>query len=83
MDFLKYITETKLILIPVLYILGMVIKQVSFINDKYIPLVLLIVSIIFNIADTGFSVDSVVQAILVTGATVFTHQLFKQSKEED
>ena len=37
MDFMNYIIENALILIPVLYILGMFLKALEFIKDKYIP----------------------------------------------
>lgn len=42
MDFIEYITENALILIPVLYILGSFLKGLENIKDKYIPLVLLV-----------------------------------------
>lgn len=77
MDFTTYIFENKLVLIPVLYILGMIIKQ-STVNDKYIPVILLIISLIFNVMDSGLKYDSVIQSILITGATVFAHQFIKQ-----
>ena len=38
MDFLKYITERMLILIPALYIIGMIIKGTDKIKNKYISL---------------------------------------------
>ena len=39
MDLLKYITEKMLILIPVLYIIGMIIKGTEKIKNKYIPVI--------------------------------------------
>ena len=45
MDFMNYIIENALILIPVLYILGSFLKGLENIKDKYIPLVLLAIGI--------------------------------------
>ena len=78
MDFIKYITENALVLIPVLYIIGQVIKGIEKVADKYIPLILLPVGILGSIALSGVSADSVIQGILVVGVTVYGNQLVKQ-----
>ena len=83
MDFMNYIIENALILIPVLYILGSFLKGLESIKDKYIPLVLLTISIGFSVAIIGFSVDAIIQGILVTGVTVLGNQLIKQSKKDE
>ena len=36
MEFMEYITENALILIPALYVIGMFLKALEFIKDKYI-----------------------------------------------
>lgn len=79
----EYIIEQALIVIPVLLILGKIIKETDVIKDKYIPLTLLFVGVIFAITLIGFNVDAVIQGILVAGAAVFGHELYKQSKEYD
>ena len=78
MDFIKYITENALVLIPVLYIIGQVIKGIEKVADKYIPLILLPCGILGSIALSGVSADSVIQGILVVGVTVYGNQLVKQ-----
>ena len=83
MDFMNYIIENALILIPVLYILGSFLKNLENIKDKYIPLILLAIGIGFSIAIIGFSVDAIIQGILVTGVTVLGNQLIKQSKKDE
>ena len=83
MDFMNYIIENALILIPVLYILGSFLKGLENIKDKYIPLVLLAIFIVFSIAIIGFSVDAVIQGILGTGVRVLGNQLIKQSKKDE
>lgn len=82
-DFMSFITEKALILIPVLYILGMILKNTEKISDKYIPLILLPIGILFSIGLLGLSVDSVIQGILITGATVYVNQLIKQQKKNE
>ena len=81
MIFQKYITENSLILIPVLYVIGMFLKALEFIKDKYIPCILLVIGIAFSIALIGFNVNAVIQGILVSGATVLGNQLIKQYKK--
>ena len=83
MDFMNYIIENALILIPVLYILGTFLKGLENIKDKYIPLVLLTIGIGFSVAIIGFSVDAIIQGILVTGVTVLSNQLIKHSKKDE
>ena len=78
MDFLQYITQNALILIPVLNILGKIIKGVDKIPDKYIPLILLPFGILGTLALAGVSVDSAVQGVLITGAAVYGNQMVKQ-----
>ena len=83
MQFADYIVENALILIPVLYIIGMVIKNMQIISDKYIPIILLIFGILGAIGLIGVSTNSVVQGVLVTGATVYTDQVLKQYKKDE
>ena len=83
MEFMEYITENALILIPVLYVIGMFLKALEFIKDKYIPCILLVIGIVFSIALIGFNVNAVIQGILVSGATVLGNQLIKQYKKEN
>ena len=83
MEFMEYITENALILIPVLYVIGMFLKALEFIKDKYIPCILLVIGIVFSIALIGLNVNAVIQGILVAGATVLGDQLIKQYKKEN
>ena len=83
MEFMDYIVENVLILIPVLYIIGTFLKGLDIIKDKYIPLILMAFSIAFSIAILGLNVDSIIQGILITGTTVLSNQLIKQSKKDE
>lgn len=83
MEILEYIVNEGLVMIPVLYILGEVIKGTEILENKWIPLALLVISIGFTpILLGGFTADNIVQAILVAGVTVFGNQLYQQSIKE-
>ncbi|HBA04226.1 MAG TPA: holin [Clostridium sp.] len=78
MDFVNYITENALILIPALYIIGMILKGIERIKDKYIPLILLPIGMSLAMALIGININAIIQGILVVGVSVYTNQLVKQ-----
>ena len=82
MEILSYITENSLILIPVLLVLGQIIKNIEIIPDKWIPLIILPFGIIGALALGGVSADSVIQGILVSGAAVYGNQIYKQMTKD-
>lgn len=79
---LEYISENALLMIPVLNVIGMIIKNTEKIPDKYIPLILLFFGIVGAVAIMGISPESVVQGVLITGTAVYGNQVFKQLKRE-
>lgn len=92
----EYIKPELLILAIVLYFLGIAIKNTEVIKDKYIPLVLGFVGIIFSaiyvVATSTIAsyqdvltiiFTSIMQGILVAGASVYVNQLIKQSSKEE
>ena len=80
MDIINFIIEEGLIMIPVLYIIGEIIKFTGVLNNKWIPLTLLVFSLLFTpLLLGGFTPDNIVQAVLVTGVTVLGDQLIKQT----
>jgi hypothetical protein len=79
----QFIAENIIILIPVLYILGMIMKNTNLVSDKYIPLILLPIGIGLCVGVVGFSVDAIIQGILVVGASVYANQLYVQYKKEE
>ena len=79
---LNYIVEDGLILIPVLYVIGYIIKHTNILSSRWIPLVLLVVSIVFSIFLLNDPiVDRVIQGVLISGVTVFIDQIKKQNFE--
>ena len=84
MDILNYVVQEGLIMIPVLYIIGEIVKGTELLSNKWIPLVLLVVSIGFTPLVLGaYTAENIVQAVLVAGATVFGNELIKQSNRGD
>ena len=83
MEFLNYIIENALILIPALVIIGQIVKNIEVIPDKFIPLVLLVFGVGGAIAIIGVSVDAIIQGVLVTGAAVYGNQIAKQLKKSE
>lgn len=78
MELLSYIMDNALILIPVLLVLGQIVKGIQKIPDKWIPLLLLPIGIAGALALGGLSFDSAIQGVLVTGAAVYGNQVVKQ-----
>ena len=79
---LEYISENALLMIPVLNIIGMIIKNTEKIPDKYIPFILLFFGIVGAVAIMGISPEGVIQGVLITGTAVYGNQVFKQLKKE-
>ena len=80
MEIITYITENALVLIPVLLIIGQIMKNLEFIPDKFIPLILLPFGVVGAMALGGWTVSSAIQGILVTGTAVYGNQIVKQLK---
>lgn len=84
MEMLKdYIMDNALILIPVIYVLGMMLKGTEKVSDKYIPIILLPIGVILAMLIVGFTVNGFIQGILVTGVAVYANQLVKQALKEE
>lgn len=77
---IEYIVENALVLVPVLNVIGMIIKNTEKISDKHIPLILLFFGVVGTVAILGLTPHSVVQGVLVTGAAVYGNQIVKQLK---
>lgn len=83
---LTYLKPELVVLIPVLYFIGLAFKKGAFIKDKFIPLVLGVISIVlvfvYLMATEGWNVNviwlSVVQGVLAAAGSVYANQLYKQ-----
>lgn len=86
----NYIKPELLVLIPVLYVIGMIVKNTERIEDKYIPSILgvcgIILSCLYVISTNGGVTvaglfTAITQGVLVTGVAVYANQLLTQSKK--
>ena len=89
----EYISPELFILVPVLYILGIVIKK-SIIKDKLIPILLGLISILLtglylfatvefnNIKEVLMIIfTTLTQGILIAAVSVYFNQIYKQLKK--
>ncbi len=83
MEIIKYVTEQALILIPALYVIGLIIKGTEKISNKWIPVILLPLGVAGAIAFMDLNANAVIQGILVTGVTVFADQVVKQVQKSE
>ena len=90
----EFVKPELLILIPVLYIIGVGLKNSKF-KDNFIPVILGVVGIllstiyVFATSEISGTKDilmgifiSLTQGILVAGCSVYFNQIYKQLKEE-
>ncbi|MBE0467708.1 MAG: phage holin family protein [Candidatus Desulforudis sp.] len=80
---IEYVVTEALILIPALWIIGAFLKKTPYVQDWYIPWVLLALGIGGGLALLGVNPEAVIQGVLVTGAAVLGYQLLKQTVERD
>ena len=78
MELMSFIPSQLGILIAVLYVLGYAMKNVSIIKDEYIPVILIVFSIVFSILLVGLSATAFLQGILCWGVSVGINQTYKQ-----
>lgn len=85
----EFIKPELLVLVPVLYIIGLMIKNTELIEDKFIPIILgtvgVILSILYVMAVATLSLTGlftgITQGILVAGVAVYVNQLIVQTKK--
>lgn len=92
MNVLEYIRPELLLTVPVLWVLGKILKEASFLRDQWIPLILGGAGILLAVCWVAGSAEpfgvtalftAVTQGILCAGAAVYGHQLIKQMKNKD
>ncbi len=89
---LSFISPGLIILVAVVYCLGIFLKS-SQIKDKYIPVTLLVASILLTIAytacieGTGINptvlVNGFIQGVLIASVAVYGNQLLKQVRKDE
>ncbi len=94
MEVMSYVKPELLVLVPVLYILGVALKQSKHVRDELIPLTLGCCGVALTalwLAGTSVPANaqelamllftSIVQGLLVAGMAVYSNQLLKQAKK--
>jgi len=81
-NLLDYIKEQAFILIPVLYVLGLMLKSNKKIQDWVIPWILTFCSILGAVLLMGLNINAVIQGILCVGVAVYGNQLVKQTTQK-
>lgn len=83
MDIMSYISQQALVLVPILYIIGMVLKSTPKVSDWLIPYILGGLGIIGAFLLLGVNIQSVIQGILAAGASVYVNQAIKQAQKRN
>jgi hypothetical protein len=81
MDIMSFIPEQLMILVATLYVLGVACKSIPKLDDRYIPIILLAIEIVFSVFLVGFNVTSIMQGILCWGVAIGVNQTYKQFKQ--
>lgn len=82
MDFFQYISTEALIIVPVLWVIGTVLKNSKYIPDNLIPVILIVLGVVLTNLLLGISAKSVIQGVLVGGSSVGLNQVVKQIPKE-
>ncbi|UWD50608.1 phage holin family protein (plasmid) [Clostridioides difficile] len=82
-NLISFIPEQLLILVVALYVLGFGCKKYKQLDNKYIPVVLLILGIGFSTWMLGLNADAVLQGVICWGISIGINQTYKQLKEEN
>lgn len=83
MDIMSYMSQQALVLVPILYLIGMVLKSTPKVSDWLIPYILGGLGIIGAFLLLGVNIQSVIQGILAAGASVYVNQAIKQAKKRN
>ena len=80
---LNFIVDNALVLVPVIYVIGTILKGTEVVKDKYIPVILLPIGVLLSMFLLGFNVQAFIQGVLVVGASVYGNQLVKQALKNE
>lgn len=84
MDILEFVMQEALVMIPVLNIIGWVIKSTETITDRLILPIISVASLLLTPwLLGGFNAENVVQAFLVVGGAVLLNQGVRQLRKDD
>lgn len=88
----EYIQPELMVLIPVLYLIGAGLKKANCFPDRFIPIMLGVISVTLtycyfgyeDIACNGESIfTAITQGVLCAGASTYADQIYKQIKKDE
>ena len=86
-NLLTFVPENLMILVACIYVLGIFLKKMESVPDKFITIILMSFAVIFAVCLNGFVpdtiVNSVLQGILCWGVSVGVNQTIKQLGKEE
>ncbi|MGO0861757.1 phage holin family protein [Clostridioides difficile] len=82
-NLISFIPEQLLVLVAALYILGFGCKTYKKLDNKYIPVVLLMLSVGFSVWMLGLNPNAVLQGVICWGISIGVNQTYKQLKDGD
>ncbi|SJO77361.1 phage holin family protein [Clostridioides difficile] len=82
-NLISFIPEQLLILVAALSIIGKGCKKYKQLDNKYIPIILLVLGIGFSIWMLGLSPNAVLQGVICWGVAIGANQVYKQLKDGD
>ncbi|HHI5793441.1 TPA: phage holin family protein [Clostridioides difficile] len=80
-NLISFIPEQLLLLVVALNVLGFGFKKYKQLDNKYIPVVLLILGIGFSIWMLGLNPVAVLQGVICWGVAIGINQTYKQFKD--
>ena len=88
----EYIQAELMVLIPVLYLIGAALKKAKFIPDRFIPILLGLISIGLTFCHFAYKdivvnsesiFTAITQGVLCAGASTYANQIYKQAKKDE
>jgi len=78
----SFIVQEMLALLPVLWLIGAIIKRTPIIQNWIIPYIILIIGIAGGGFIVGWTTQGILQGIYCAGVAVLAHQLVKQGTDK-
>ena len=92
MNIVDYIKPELLLIVPVLWVFGKLLKEAEFVKDNWIPIILGFTGILLAVCYVAGGTDpfgvtgiftAITQGILCAGVAVYGHQIVKQVTKKD
>ena len=81
MEFADFLSKNVYIVSAALLLIGMALKQTPRLPNWSIPYILSVIGIVACNLILGWSIDATLQGVIVSGVSVYAHQLGKQGME--